>query len=235
MSRPPNADGHRTRQAILDAALDLFAEKGFFGTSVRDVATAVGVRESALYNYFPGKEALFDALIASSHEEKTGRLAVIAAAPLGDGRAILEQLAVALLENYDSPREQQMFRLLLSDGVRLARQGRLNLLERMSSAGRGPIHELLRRLTAHGTLRKGDLTTMVVAFISPLILWRHIRAMNVDVPMVRDRNRFAAQHVEQFLRGSAADVRTAGTTGSPRPRRTPAASRRPAGRRARLS
>ena len=63
MARPRNADGQRTRQAILDAALDLFAQKGFFGTSLRDVATAVGVRESALYNYFPSKDALFEALI----------------------------------------------------------------------------------------------------------------------------------------------------------------------------
>ncbi|MCC7243764.1 MAG: TetR family transcriptional regulator, partial [Acidobacteria bacterium] len=51
MARPRNADGQRTRQAILDAALDLFGEKGYFGTSLRDVARAVGVRESALYNY----------------------------------------------------------------------------------------------------------------------------------------------------------------------------------------
>ena len=66
MARPKNADGQRTRQAILDAALDLFAEKGFFGTSLRDVAGAVGVRESALYNYFPGKDALFDALLTAA-------------------------------------------------------------------------------------------------------------------------------------------------------------------------
>ena len=50
---------------------ELFADKGYFGTSLRDVATAVGVRESALYNYFKSKEALFDALILAHEHTKT--------------------------------------------------------------------------------------------------------------------------------------------------------------------
>ena len=78
MARPRNADGQRTRQAILDAALDLFAQKGFFGTSLRDVATAVGVRESALYNYFPSKDALFEALLLADQHSKVERLTSLA-------------------------------------------------------------------------------------------------------------------------------------------------------------
>ena len=66
MARPRNADGQRTRKAILDAALDLFSEKGYFGTSLRDVATAVGVRESALYNYFAGNPMETRAFVAVS-------------------------------------------------------------------------------------------------------------------------------------------------------------------------
>ena len=86
MARPPNADGARTRQAILDAALALFAEKGYFGTSLRDVAGAVGIRESALYNYFAGKEALFEALLEAESADKVERLSEILDAPVGDGR-----------------------------------------------------------------------------------------------------------------------------------------------------
>ena len=86
MSRPPNADGQRTRQAILDAALGLSAEKGYFGTSLRDVAGAVGVRESALYNYFPGKEALFEALLVADSALKSEQ-AVRAPRYAGGGRA----------------------------------------------------------------------------------------------------------------------------------------------------
>src|SRR5690349_17299210 len=135
MSRPKNADGQRTRQAILDAALDLFADKGFFGTSLRDIATAVGVRESALYNYFPSKDALFEELIVSGQEEKTERLQAIVGEASTDARASLERLAVAILESHAEPRHQLLFRVMLSDGIRLARNGRLNLLERMGNGG----------------------------------------------------------------------------------------------------
>ena len=142
MARPPNADGQRTRQAILDAALALFAEKGYFGTSLRDVAHAVGVRESARYNYFPGKEALFEALLAAQSAVKVERLAAILDAPLTDGRAVLDELAVFLLDRFVVPRQQQLFRILMSDGLRLARDGRINLLERMQTTAVIVSHDL---------------------------------------------------------------------------------------------
>ncbi|RJF86634.1 TetR/AcrR family transcriptional regulator [Oleomonas cavernae] len=52
------------RGEILQAALHLFAERGFDGTSVRDIARAVGLNEGTLYHYFPGKEAIFAAILA---------------------------------------------------------------------------------------------------------------------------------------------------------------------------
>lgn len=51
------------RGEILDAALAVFAEKGYSGGSMRDIASRVGVSEPALYRHFPGKEALFLTLV----------------------------------------------------------------------------------------------------------------------------------------------------------------------------
>jgi AcrR family transcriptional regulator len=47
-----------TDQRILEAATALFSEKGYHGTSMREVAAAVGIRAGSLYNHFPGKEDL---------------------------------------------------------------------------------------------------------------------------------------------------------------------------------
>ena len=48
---------------ILDSALCVFAERGYDNGSMREIAKGVGVTEPALYRHFPGKEALFLALI----------------------------------------------------------------------------------------------------------------------------------------------------------------------------
>ena len=213
MARPKNADGQRTRQAILDAALELFADKGYFGTSLRDVASAVGVRESALYNYFKSKEALFDALILAHEHTKTQRLASLAGdGPIVDARAWLERLALGSIESFLDPREQMLFRLLMSDGIRLARIGRFNLQERLGS-GPERMQQLMRRLISDGWLRKADPKLLWMTFVGPLLLWRHIHAAGGDTPMINNPRAFARQHVEQFFLGA----------GAPSAKRAPAA------------
>jgi AcrR family transcriptional regulator len=166
------------------------------------VARAVGVRESALYNYFPGKDALFEALLAEQQATKQERLAPLADAPIADGRVVLEQIANEALDGFVTTRERQFFRIAMSDGIRLAKEGRINLYERMSS-GRERLHDLLRRLIREGWLRQADVQVLGLAFFSPLVMWRQLHAVGADLPMIRQPRAFARQHVEQFLLGAA--------------------------------
>lgn len=55
----------QTKQQIIEAATELFARKGFFGTSVSDLTQAVGLTKGALYYHFTDKDALFFAVIES--------------------------------------------------------------------------------------------------------------------------------------------------------------------------
>ena len=52
-----------TRERIIEISLELFAQRGFSGVSVRDIARAVGVRESALYKHFKNKQDILDKII----------------------------------------------------------------------------------------------------------------------------------------------------------------------------
>jgi AcrR family transcriptional regulator len=203
MARPRNADGQRTRQAILDAALEVFAEKGYFGATLRDVAAVVGVRESALYNYFASKDALFNALIDADQHSKLERLSALADNPITDGRAVLEELALLSLESFATPSHEKLFRILMSDGIRLAKSGRINLVERMGHR-RERFQALITRLIHDGWLRPGDPQMMMMAFTAPLIMWRHLYAIDANLPIIRNPRAFARQHVDQYLRGAAA-------------------------------
>lgn len=62
--------GTSTKEKIIYEALKLFSEKSYDSVSVRDISTAVGIRESSLYYYFKNKREIFDAVI-SDCEKRT--------------------------------------------------------------------------------------------------------------------------------------------------------------------
>ena len=52
-----------TKELILLEALKLFADKGYEGVSVRDIAAEVGIRQSSLYKHFESKQDIFNTLV----------------------------------------------------------------------------------------------------------------------------------------------------------------------------
>ena len=52
-----------TKDRICYEALTLFSEKGFDAVSVRDIAAAVGIKESSLYNHYKGKQDIFESIV----------------------------------------------------------------------------------------------------------------------------------------------------------------------------
>jgi AcrR family transcriptional regulator len=60
--------GEERKHSIINAARPLFAEKGFHGTSIREIARAADVSEALIYKHFPSKEALYDELLDYTRE-----------------------------------------------------------------------------------------------------------------------------------------------------------------------
>ena len=55
-----------TKQKILDKALELFSAQGYDSVGVGEIAKAVGIKAPSLYNHFPSKQAIFDAIVEST-------------------------------------------------------------------------------------------------------------------------------------------------------------------------
>lgn len=86
-ARPPGL------QALLTAASAEFAERGFDATSIRDIAARAGVSLSALYHYYPGKQALLAAIL---HEGMDAYFAGCHAALAGAGADPARRLAAVV-------------------------------------------------------------------------------------------------------------------------------------------
>jgi AcrR family transcriptional regulator len=120
--RPPKSDHEPTRERLLEAASDAFAERGFAGATVTGIAARVGVTPAAVYNHFGSKDELL-------------YLA---------GRHALDQLVATMSATGRAPRElRDLAELYLQPGMARAR---LLLLELHMAAVRRP--ELAAHLAA---------------------------------------------------------------------------------------
>ena len=78
VAKPPQEAPAREEE-ILQAAFDVFTEKGFHGARMLDVASRARASKATLYARYPSKEALFEALMAWSTRQGTDALDAIAA------------------------------------------------------------------------------------------------------------------------------------------------------------
>ena len=81
-----------TGDLVYSCAVDLMYERGYHGTSMRDVASAVGVQMSTLYHYFPSKQELLLSIMSTAMEAMTSRVALA----IADVSGPREQLKAAV-------------------------------------------------------------------------------------------------------------------------------------------
>jgi len=104
------------KAAIVEAAIKLFSEKGFRGTTTREIAAAVGVSEPVLYQHFATKSDLYSAIIdTKSQDARTLTEGLQGYLELGDDQAFFTHLAYAILDFHE--RYPGYLRLLLFSGL----------------------------------------------------------------------------------------------------------------------
>src|SRR5947209_5744897 len=80
MKSTPKLSSEERRASILQAVRRVFAEKGFDGTTTRELADAAGVSEALLFKHFPNKSALFIAVrLSCGTEQESARFAQLRA------------------------------------------------------------------------------------------------------------------------------------------------------------
>jgi AcrR family transcriptional regulator len=149
-----------TKEQILLVALRRFADHGFTGTSLNEIADEVGIRRPSLLHHFPSKEALYRAVVVQS---------------FADWVELLEQAVAGAQERKGWPQMERVLRAAFqffedhSEFVRLARREALDggpILKEELGAGLRPLFErgvaFLEREMDAGRLRRYDADQLIL-------------------------------------------------------------------------
>ncbi len=162
---------------ILGAALELFAEKGFSGTRLEDVAARAGLSKAAIYLYFDGKMALLRALV----QEMAGANLAVAgsncAKPCGEVAPLLRQILV-FMSGAAAPHALSG----VDEGGDFGKPGssrdRSLYLDNVIRHGLPLFEGLIARGIAAGEFRSLDPSLAAKSLISPMLLaaiWNRLR------------------------------------------------------------
>ena len=162
-----------TRDRILEAALDVFARKGYHRAIVDDIVRASGTSKGAVYHHFPNKEAVFLALV----DDFAARLAATVAATVTARHGALPKVEGALTAALATfADDERLARLILLEAVSL---GSTYQAKRAEVADRfaGLIQGYLDEAAADGSIPPLDTRVATLAWLGAIneivIEWLH--------------------------------------------------------------
>jgi AcrR family transcriptional regulator len=208
---PPHAPRQRRKEArpqeLLDAALALFAEKGFAATRSEEVAARAGVAKGTLYLYYPSKEELLKAVISQRLSSEIAAAAEVTEHFEGTTAELMtEVLTEWWMKVFDSP-TSAVFKLVITE-VRnfpdIADFYRHEVVE----PGSELIGRIIERGIRRGEFRRVDVPSAVLSLIFPMVmLCLHKHSLGACAPAVElvDPHHFIRQHVQLVLGGLLVD------------------------------
>ena len=162
-----------TRRKILDAALEVFAERGYHEAIVDEIVRVSRTSKGAFYFHFPSKQDIYLKLV----DELIDRLARRVEAAIGRERGAAAKVDAALATVFESfASHQQLARILLVDVVGLGRAFDRKLLEARASMA-GVIRRYLDQAVAEGSIPPLDTEIAAYAWLGAIdevvVRWLH--------------------------------------------------------------
>jgi AcrR family transcriptional regulator len=195
--RPAGASGDETRQRILAKALETFAQQGFAGSSVRDIARRARIRVASLYHYFPSKDALYREVQDEVDANVRGTMFSV----LGQGGDFREMTRAAIGELFDFCLANRAF---VQVGFRnKLEEGWLGFDPRVMDRWMGLMEGLMKPAAMQGRIKDVDPGLLVVT-VDGLVHWhtlndamyRQLFGKGIEDPEVAGRVR---EHVIQVV------------------------------------
>lgn len=201
----PKADDPAARTKILEAAESLFAERGFTGTAIRDIAAKAQVNGAMIHYYFGNKEGLYQAVLGALALKVRDTFGEIASS---DGSTrdrlipLVEAFASYVLSHPNFTRI--LYRELLTGGERLKQMAR-----KYASVNYTMLRNAIAEGVRRGELRELDIDLAPVSLLGMIAVFQFLRPVvstvlgkqNYDERFIK---RVAEHTVELFLNGAQA-------------------------------
>ena len=163
------SDLRDTQSKLIEVAIDLFASKGFRGTSIRDIANSMGMSISNIYHYFGSKEGLLLAILQHSAKQVVDRLSHIYEKDMDPVERFQLLIRTHILMSRDHKKEVKIFFLdeehLSQEGIEINKQFQRNVLN--------IYRRELQSLKSKGLLEYENLTALALNILG-VINW-HLR------------------------------------------------------------
>lgn len=187
---------------IVQAALQVFAEKGFAAARLEEIAARAGVSKGALYLYFATKEDLFRAVVEQAIAPNIEAVRATISAhpgPIADLLRVVPERIAVMLDTL--PAVGGVVKMVIGEARNFPELARV-WHDRLVAQALDALTEALAAAQGRGEVKPGDPRNYALQLISPLLLgviWREtfvpIGARGFDLPAL------ARQHVETMLRG----------------------------------
>ena len=154
---------------VLDAALDLFIERGFANTRVEDIAARAGLSKGAVYLYFPSKEAVLEGVVRRAMVPIASTAVDMVQNYVGDPRTIITLVMKTVAKRLTDPRTLAIPKLMMREMINFpdfAAMYRREVIDRAVPILVG----LLRTGIAEGHLRPVDPELTIRSIIGPIML-----------------------------------------------------------------
>jgi AcrR family transcriptional regulator len=190
-------------QEILDAALSVFAEKGFAGARLEDVAQRAGVTKGTIYRYFPSKEELFKSLVRVAIGGTLEQVTAFASAYEGAARELLVFVIRTIGTVMRTSDRIVLPKIILAEAgnfPELVRFYRFEIIEK----GIGLFRGIVEQVIARGEFREVSPEHAARLCVAPLLLgalWRVTFAPFDPEPY--DIEALIETHIDVLLRGLA--------------------------------
>jgi AcrR family transcriptional regulator len=193
-------------QELLDAALELFVEKGFAAARAEEVAARAGVSKGTLYLYYPSKEDLLKAVIKKNLSERLAAGAARAEDFTGSATELMRSLLVDWwTQIYDDP-ASAVFKLVITEARTFPEIAEFYAREVVMPA-HALMTKIIQRGIDQGEFRPLDAGVAMHSLILPLIMvcvHKHSLGACSQTPELFEGPAFIRQHVDLVLAGMAA-------------------------------